>query len=257
MGQNRPRFIYSCTPLSAEAYSALASRPGWAKTSLSVAPGISLNGLVRRPARRDAPWVVFFPGNDASQLTSGHALLERLGEGRDWGLVVYAYRGFDSSGGVSSAESLREDGYRILAGTIEREKLEASRVHAVAFSLGGYVAFSAVGSAARANQKIRSLSTLAAVEDMEMMHSAWQGRVSLGDIIYSAPLLDAVPAPVLVLHGGSDQTLDVEQGRKIAARLGSRARFQELPGVGHLEINENEQAIQAVRAMIEQPSEPH
>jgi pimeloyl-ACP methyl ester carboxylesterase len=254
IGQNRPRFVYSCTPLPPAAYDALAARSGWNKTSMSVAPGISLKGLIRRPANHDAPWVLFFPGNDVSQLTNGQAVLERISAGRDWGLVVYAYRGFDSSDGTPAADTLRDDGYRILEDVVRREHLKPSQIHVVAFSLGGYVAFSAVGAAARANQKVRSLSTLAAVEDMEMIHSLWQGRLSIGDVIQSLPLLDAVPGPVLVLHGDADQTLDVEQGRMIAAALGERGRFRALPGVGHLAINENAEAIQAVRAMIEETS---
>lgn len=252
LGQNRPRFVYACVPLPPAKYDALASRPGWAKTELSVAPGVSLNGLVRRPSREnDAPWVLFFPGNDASQLTAGQQLLERLSDGRDWGLVVYAYRGFDSSGGKPGIDTLGEDGYRILNDLLSREGVSPSRVHVVAFSLGGYVASSAIGRAAREGKRVASLSTLAAVENMEMIHSTWQGRVALGDIIETLPLLDDLPGPVLVLHGGADQTLNVEQGRAIAARLGSRAQFRELPGVGHEAINENGEAILAVRAMIE------
>ncbi len=77
MGHDRPRFLYVCTPLPTPAYDALAARPGWTKTALEVAPGVSLNGLLRRPQQeRDARWVVFFPGNDVSQLTAGQALLD-------------------------------------------------------------------------------------------------------------------------------------------------------------------------------------
>jgi pimeloyl-ACP methyl ester carboxylesterase len=252
LGQNRPRFVYAGTPLVPSAYDALASRPGWQKTALLVAPGVSLNGLVRPAQRReDAPWVLFFPGNDASQLTAGQQLLERLSEGRDWGLMVYAYRGFDSSGGRPSSETLREDGYKILSALFSRAQVSPSRVHVVAFSLGGYVAAAAIGRAAREEKKVASLSTLAAVENMEMIHSKWQGRIAVGDIIETLPLLEDVPGPVLVLHGGADETLPVTQGRSIAARLGSRAQFRELPHVGHEAINESPEAIQAIRATVE------
>jgi pimeloyl-ACP methyl ester carboxylesterase len=251
MGQNLPRFVYLCAPLPAGAYDALAAHPGWAKSSVSVAEGVSLNGLVRRPTRQDAPWVLFFPGNDASQLTAGQKLLERVGNGRDYGLGVYSYRGFDSSDGKPGPETMREDGYRVLDDLLVHERLDASRVHVVAFSMGAYVASAAVGRAAREHRTVASLSLLAPVERMEMIRSVWQGRVSMGDIIDTRPLLGALPGPVLVLHGASDATLDVSQGRSIATALGSRAQFRELPGVGHLDINESQDAIDAVRAMIE------
>jgi pimeloyl-ACP methyl ester carboxylesterase len=253
MGQNLPRFVYLCAPLPAAAYDALAARPGWAKSTVSAAEGVSLNGLVRRPARQDAPWVLFFPGNDASQLTAGQQMLERVGAERDWGLAVYSYRGYDSSGGKTAPESLREDGYRVLSDLLVRERIDPARVHVVAFSMGGYAAAAAVGKAARERQVVGSLSLLAPVERMEMIRSVWQGRISMGDIIDSTPLLSDLPGPVLVLHGSNDATLDVSQGRSIATALGSRARFRELPGVGHLDINENPEAIAAVRAAIDAP----
>jgi pimeloyl-ACP methyl ester carboxylesterase len=256
LGHNRPRFPYSCTPLSAAAYDALASRPGWAKSSLSVAPDVSLNGLVRRPARQESPWVLFFPGNDASQLTAGQELLERLRGERDWGLVVYADRGFDSSGGEPSAEHLRDDGYLVLSDLFTRERLLPAQVHVVAFSMGGYVAAAAIGRAAREHKVVGSLSTLAGVASMEMVRSMWMSRIALGDIIETLPLLDDVPGPVLVLHGDADQTLNVKQGRDLAAKLGSRARYHEISGVGHLDINHSDEALKAVRAMIEAPAAP-
>jgi uncharacterized protein len=246
----RPRFPYASVPLSSEAYDELAARAGWAKAVETVAPGVSLRGLVRRPTRNDAPWVLFFPGNDASQLTAGQALLEQLRGDRDWGLVVYSYRGYDSSDGTPSPDTLAQDGYVVLQNVIVKERVEPSRLHVVAFSLGGYVAASAVGKAARAGTKVRSLSILAPAADMEMVHSMWRARLVLGDVIDMFPLADDLPGPVLLLHGVADKTIPIEQGRAFAARLGARARLQELPGVGHAEINESPEALEAVRAVI-------
>lgn len=246
-----PRFPYLAAPLSEKAYDALAAHPGWAKTSLAVEPGITLNGLVRRPKAGDAPWVLFFPGNDESQLTAGQDMLERLAGPRDWGLLVYADRGYDSSGGTPSADALREDGYRILTGALAAEHIEPSRLHVVAFSMGGYVAAAAVGRAAREHAPVASFSTLAAVEKMEMVHSLPLSRIVMGDIFDTMPLLDDVPAPVLVQHGTADTTLNVSQGRAIAEKLGTRATFRELNGVGHHDILRNEDALAAVRSMIE------
>ena len=246
-----PRFPYACTPLPPGAYDALARRPLWAKTSVTVAPGVSLNGLVRRPKADDAPWVLFFPGNDESQLTAGQDMLERLAASRDWGLLVYADRGYDSSDGTPSADALREDGYVVLKAVLAAERLSPARLHVVAFSMGGYVAAAAVGRAAREHQSVASLSTLAAVEKMEMVHSLALSRIVMGDIFDTVPLLDDVPAPVLVLHGTADTTLNVSQGRSIAAKLGARATYRELAGVGHHDILHNEDALAAVRSMIE------
>jgi len=48
-------------------------------------------------------------------------------------------------------------------------------------------------------------------------------------------VLPTVRVPALVMHGSDDQVLPVDVGRYTAERL-SRARFVELPGVGHLAL---------------------
>ena len=246
-----PRFPYAATPLSDGDYAALAARPSWAKSSIDVVPGVSLNGLVRRPKTEGASWILFFPGNDPSQLTVGQEFLERLAGARNVGLAVYADRGFDSSGGIPSDGALREDGYRILTGFVAAERVDPARLHVVAFSMGTYVALAGVGRAAAEGRKVATLSLLAPVERMEMVHSLLVARLFMGDIFDSTPLLDAIPGPVLIVHGANDQTLNVSQGRNIAAKLGKRATFRELPGVGHLDIERNETALEAVREMID------
>src|SRR4051812_438062 len=77
-GPKRLRFPYLSGQISAARYQALAAQPGWASRRITVAPGIRLNGLVRRPVVADAPWVLFYQGNDANLLQVGQAFLSRL-----------------------------------------------------------------------------------------------------------------------------------------------------------------------------------
>jgi pimeloyl-ACP methyl ester carboxylesterase len=252
MARPRPWFNYSASPLSQAAYAALAARPGWAASSLRVAEGVSLNGLMHRPLQQDAPWVLFFPGNDATQLARAQTVLERTKSGHDWGLAVYASRGYDSSGGTPSPAALGADGLRVFETLLREERLRPEQVHVVAFSLGGFAAIQAVGQAARTNRKPGSLSLLASVAKVAMVHSDWRARISIGDIYDVVPALSAVSAPVLVVQGAADEVFgDVQQGRTIAAHLGERAHYLELPGAGHNSLLETEAAISAVRALIE------
>jgi pimeloyl-ACP methyl ester carboxylesterase len=250
----RRRFTYLTGTLSPQAYAALAALPSWRASSVDVAPGIALNGLVRRPDAPAAPWVLFFSGNDATVLTTGQKFLERLRDGRDWGMAVYAYRGYDSSGGAPSRDALVNDATYVMRHLLDGEHVKPSGLHLVAFSLGGYMAAHVAGEAARSGSKVASLSLLASVQDITMLRRSWAARLALGDTYEIEPLLDAVPAPVLVVQGGADETLGAEQGRKIAARLGDRARYIELAGVGHNPLLETDAAIDAVRAMIESSS---
>lgn len=253
---NRPkaRFPYDLRPMTAAEYEELASKPGWQKSSAPVAPGVALNGLVRRPKAPHAPWILFFPGNDATQLKTAQKFLDKVLEGRDWGAAVYAYRGYDSSPGAPDREAYRADATALLDGLREREKLDPKQVHIVAFSLGGWLASAAAQTAARAGKPVASLNLLAAVQYIEMVHRGWAAGYAFGDVYATEPLLDDVPAPILVMIGANDEALGVEQGRKLAAKVGARGRYVELPNAGHVNLMDQPETALEVQRSIDAAS---
>ncbi len=255
-GRPRLRFPYLGRPLSDAAYQELARKPGWAKAALEVAPGIRLNGLVRRPSAPTAPWVLFYPGNDASQLTRGQTFLIALAGDTDWGLAVFAYRGYDGSGGKSELASLRADAPEILAKLCEAEKIPASRVHLAGFSIGGHFAVHAAAGAAKKGQRAATLTLLASVNDIVMYtQSPWE-KLSPGEDYQTRPYLADVPAPVLVIQGDADATFHgPAQGRDIAAALGSRATYEELPGADHVPLLSDPRALELVRKFVQAHSQ--
>lgn len=251
-GAKRLRFPYLNTPLPAAAYRALGAQPGWAARQISVAPGIRLNGLVRRPQAAEAPWLLFYQGNDADMLKVGQAFLSRLSEERDWGLAIYAYRGYDSSDGVPRLPALAADAPQILEQLCATEHVDRGRVHVIGFSIGGHLAVRAMASAAQQRPAPRSLTLLAAVEDITMVPRSFYYKLDPGDDYHTAPFLAEIPSPVLVVQGTRDEALlGPEQGRKIAETLGPRAKYLELAGVGHVELMANPPALSAVREFIE------
>lgn len=256
LGKQHLRFPYRTGTLSAEQYAAITAVPGWEATSLVVAPSVSLNGIIRRPTSREAPWVFFLSGNEQTLLTTAQKFLDRLRNGADWGLVTYAYRGYDSSGGSPDRDAIAQDTLKAFDDLLAREQVQPGRVHVVAFSLGAYFAAHLVGTAAQTQRKVASLSLLNGAEDLMMVHWKRLGSLAPGDVYETQPLLDAVPAPVLVVQGAEDDAIGVEQGRRISARLGSRARYVELPGVKHADLLENEAGIVAAREMIQEESGP-
>jgi pimeloyl-ACP methyl ester carboxylesterase len=246
----RPRFVYAAGAMTEEAYAALTA-DDYRPSALTVAPGIVLPGIVRTPTAKDAPWILFFPGNDATQLATAKKFLEHVRAGRDWGVAVWSYRGFSSAGGTPERDAMLQDAARIYANLLESEHLPSSRVHVVAFSLGGYFAAKVVGDATKAGNKPAFVSLLAAVENIGMVRASWAQRIAPGDIYEIQPFLGAVPDPVLVMIGTNDEALGVEQGRKIAAGLGPRARFIEVPGVAHNPLLEQDVVFRAVRKMVD------
>lgn len=257
LGRKRLRFPYLARPIAAAQYSALAARPGWAKAEIAVAPELRLRGLVRKPASPSAAWILFYPGNDESQLERGQAFLQSLGADQDWGLAVFAYRGYDASDGKAKLADLRADAPQILAGLCAAQGVAAARVHLVGFSIGGHFAVHAAGAAARRGQRAASLTLLASVNDIVMLQPSPWAKLSLGEDYQTRPYLPDVPAPVLVIQGTADVALaGPGQGRDIAAALGNRARYLELEGVEHVPLLQNAAALDAVRGFIREHTPP-
>jgi pimeloyl-ACP methyl ester carboxylesterase len=250
-GRKRLRFPYLTGTLAAAAYRALASQPGWSESQITVAPGIRLNGLLRRPKSPGAPWVLFYQGNDNAQLKVGQAFLERLAGERDWGLAVYAYRGYDSSDGIPYLSDLAADAPEILNQLCATETIDRGHVHIVGFSIGGHLAVRAMAAAQAVKPKPASLTLLASVDDIVMFRRSFYQSLDPGDDFQTRPLLDAIPVPVLVVQGTDDEALHgPQQGRDIAAKLGERAQYLELPGAGHIALLSNTRVISAVQEFI-------
>jgi pimeloyl-ACP methyl ester carboxylesterase len=250
-GRKRLRFPYLTGSLPAAEYQSLAAQPGWTESQITVAPGIRLNGLVRRPSVPDAPWVLFYQGNDSAMLRVGQEFLTRVGGQRGWGLAVFAYRGYDSSDGVARLDDLATDAPEILSQLCATEKVERNRVHIVGFSIGGHLAVRAMVGALRVQPKPASLSLLASVDDIVMFRRSLYQKLDPGDDYQTRPFLADIPAPVLVIQGTADEALHgPEQGRAISQALGDRAKYLELQGVGHIALLSNDAAIGAVREFI-------
>lgn len=250
-GPKRLRFTYLTGALPREEYEKLGAQPGWSTASAQVAPGIELKGLVRKPAAPDAPWILYYPGNDATQLARGQAFLSHLNEGHDWGLAVFAYRGYDSSSGTPRVDDLAADAPQILLELCKAQKIAPSSVNVIGFSIGGYLAVRATASLTKQNQAPRSLSLMASVNDIVMLRRSLWAKLDPGDDFLTQPYLADLRAPVLIVQGGADETLEGPvQGQAIAKTLGDRARYVELPGVGHNVLIQTPSAIDAVRSFI-------
>lgn len=256
-GRKRLRFPYLSRPIASATYAALAAKPGWSKAALPVAPGIELRGLVRRPSAKSRPWVLFYPGNDESQLERGQGFLIRMAGEADWGLAVFGYRGYDASDGKSELDAIRADAPTLLAELCKREGIAPSQVHLAGFSIGGHFAVHAARGAAERGARAATLTLLAPVNDIVMYQPSRFEKLSAGEDYQTGPYLPGVPAPVLLLQGAADLTLDgASQGLAIAKELGDRVKYVEYPGVGHVPLLEHEPALADMRAFVQQHAAP-
>jgi acetyl esterase/lipase len=250
-GRNPLRFLYATGPLPAERYAALAAKPGWKRWNVTLPDGVVLNGLIRHSTRADAPWILFYPGNDAAQLTTGQRAVDAMIAAEDWGGAVIAYRGFDGSGGEPRIERLLPDGVAIHDALLAAEHLTTAQVHLSAFSIGGNIATYVASQLARRGAPAPSLALMASVHDIVMVRPSLLSRLDPGDALRTAPFLAGVPAPALVVTGAADDALDgTTQAKAIASALGARAQYIELPGVRHAELLVNEAALAAVHTFV-------
>jgi hypothetical protein len=242
--RQQPRFPDMGHALSDADYAAMVSKPGWQAQRMTVSPGIELRGLLREPATQAGPWVMFFSGNSADVLREGQQFIDALCAERGWGGVVWAYRGYDSSGGTPDGTALAADGFKAYSALLTERKASPGAVHLVGFSMGTSMA---AAVAARASSQPPASLTLLAPMTKLYHGDRTQLRLHRYETLKWLPLISS---PVLVVHGLQDVTLPIENGRAVAAALGPRATLVELPGVGHYELPLSPGAQQAIRGFI-------
>jgi uncharacterized protein len=243
--RGQPRFPYMARRLSDADYAAMAARPGWRAHGLAVAPGVTLQGLVRDPDRRGNPWILFFGGNSAQSLLEGQQMLDALCAGQGWGGAVWAYRGFDSSQGRPNPAALVNDGLVAYRALLAECSLKPDAVHVIGFSLG-----TSVAAAVAAHARVQPPASLVLLAPLTRIHVGERAQLRL-HAYETTRWLEGIASPVLVIHGVNDTALSVECGRAVAGALGSRAQLLELPDTGHQDLPLSAIAQQAMRAFID------
>ncbi|HLK35108.1 MAG TPA: hypothetical protein VKU41_00060 [Polyangiaceae bacterium] len=233
------RFDYWAAPLDEEGYRALAARDGWSARPFDLGGGLVARGLERAARDASAPWIVFFPGNSGTVLEDSQKYLDALVGDRGWGAVVWAYRGFDGSGGAPKPELLVDDAWRQYQLVVQERGGSPAQVHVIGFSLG-----SAIASAVEARAADHPPASVVLLAPLTVVDVS-------GDSYETLRYLDAFRGPTLVLHGGSDDTLPVSGAREVANRLGTHAHLVVLPGLRHFDLLASKAAVDVVRSFTE------
>lgn len=228
------RFAYWIGRATAAEVEALATG-GWRVERLEVAPGVTLVGLCRPPRSPDARWLLFAPGNSEAILAGFRPELDALRGERDLGLLFFAYRGFDASGGTPDPESLAAD-LQAQWRHLRRLGVLPERIEIWGYSLGSVLAAQLAAAVADAGEIPARLVLLAAGERIPVMRHGLFGRFLPDDLFDAAPALDRIRCPVVIVHGERDDALPIAGARAIHARLGSRSTLHALPDQGHFDL---------------------
>jgi 2,6-dihydroxypseudooxynicotine hydrolase len=201
---------------------------------LRVPPGVERPGLA-----------VLVPGLESTKeqfstyepfvLRRGVATLSVEGPGQGEGGIGTPFRDTDF------AVAMRAVG----AAVTELAGVDARRVVVVGTSFGGYLALRHAGEVPgllgvvdiagpydlRAFDELQPV-TREGFRDFVGAHDEDEARTLLADVTLDAAL-DALAAPVLVVHGEQDRVIDVAHARRIAAALGERATVRIEPEGNH------------------------
>lgn len=228
------RFAYWIGRMSPDELQALAT-DGWQTVRLPVGNDVELAGLVRPPTDAAARWLLFAPGNSAGLLRGFRHVLDDLRGERDLGLALFAYRGFDASGGTPNPADLRADLLRQWQ-WLRGRGVPADRIEIWGHSLGSVLATQLAADVAAAGEPPHRLVLVAAGPHIAVMRFGLLGRFLPEDVYDVGDAPGRVGCPTVIVHGEQDTALAPAAARDLAARFGERATLHLLAGRGHLDL---------------------
>jgi pimeloyl-ACP methyl ester carboxylesterase len=248
LAARRHRFIYESSGRD-PGLPALARRHGYELRELAT-DGARLQGLLRRPADSAAPLLMFFPGNATPQLATFLPVVERLRAGRDFGVSLFAYRGYDGSSGKPSPADAARDAWAQRR-WLERDLgIATGRIALAGYSMGSGIALRLASELCEqhAHAPLLLLSPFWSLP----LGPAHALRLLVPTHVYTVE--DALPAlrgPMLVIAGGRDTALPVElHARRLARALGERAEYRELADATHTDYLDDRAVLEAAGSFI-------
>ncbi len=222
--------------------------PGYEEIFWPLRDGSSVHGWHGGAAGPGRPVVLFFHGNGENLAT-----LEWSGIFDRWrDLDVYAvaadYPGYGRSEGSSSEGALIEGGLAALDWTAEA--FPDRPLIVAGWSLGAAVAIQVAAGRPDRLDGLVLMSPWTRLIDVASAHApAFLVRLLVRERYDSLEAAERVACPVLVVHGTEDEIIPVEQGERLAAALGGRARWVSVAGVGHGDLLDRAEVWDEFRAL--------
>jgi len=239
--------IYHPTSVSPAQVEQLAAAYGARVERLAVSSRVELVGVRRDPVGA-APLLLFFGGN-AMAISESVAVLREVATDDDWGFAVWAYRGYDGSGGSPAQKALFADALA----QVNHLGIPAERLAVIGQSLGTGVAVHLAAERARAGQAPAAVVLLSPYTSIRRVADELLGMPIgwiLSDRFETLDELPGVQSPVLVIHGARDDVIPAAHGREVAAALGERATLVEVEVAGHNDLWAMPQTAATIRRFI-------
>ena len=149
-------------------------------------------------------------------------------------VMMFDYRGYGRSSGTPSEQGTYRDAHAALAWLLDQPEPDASRLFYLGESLGGAVALEL--AIVHPPAGLILLSTFTSVRDMARVHYPFIPAALVPDAYPSLKLIPALRAPLLVLHGQSDEIVPPAQAEALFDAAPDPKRLRIMPGVGHNDL---------------------
>ncbi|HSG17801.1 MAG TPA: alpha/beta hydrolase [Anaerolineae bacterium] len=206
------------------------------EASFAAADGTRLSGWYLSAAE---PWLamLYSHGNAGDIRDWVHAAPPFIEAGIS--LLIWDYRGFGDSAGRPSEKGLYQDGLAAWGWLRERAAVDRLPAAMLGKSLGSAVAIHSAASLPAADGPTALVldSAFTSMRELVARHATWVPRASIPRLFESLELAPQVRCPTLVLHGGQDMLVPVEEGRQIYEALAGPKQIKEIPAAGHNDIS--------------------
>jgi len=188
--------------------------------------------------------VVYFPGNGDTLAGSAGRFEAITADGT--GLVALSYRGYAGSSGSPSEQGLLSDAAVTYA--FAAAMYDPARIVLWGFSLGTGVAV-AVAAEHPLGGLILEAPYTSIVDVAAAAFPYLPVRYLLRDRFRSDQRIDRVTAPLLIMHGRRDETIQIAFGERLFAMAREPKQFVRFDGGGHADLG-NFGAIETARQFI-------
>jgi len=219
------------------------------EVTVQTTDSVSLSGYYF-PAPRATQALLYCHGNAGDIRDWAHAAPPFVESGIS--LLIWDYRGYGRSEGQPTEEGLYLDGeavWRWLENRAETEGLPAS---VLGKSLG-----SAVGIHLAGKERPLSLildSAFTSMREVVALHASWVPGSLIPKLYESLERAPQIACPTLLLHGGRDMLVPLEQGRRLFDAIQSPKVMKVLPEAGHNDISGFDEYYQAIMEFLADPA---
>jgi pimeloyl-ACP methyl ester carboxylesterase len=230
--------LFHPTALQEPTAERLAALPRVEPLAIEASDGVTLRGFfVAGQGAAPRPTLIYFGGNAEPvwRRARGGSVPSRFNG------VYVSYRGYDRSGGETSAEALLADALEVHDQVARRPDVAEDAIAVWGTSLGSGMATHV--AAERSVAAVVLFSPYDRLAAVAAGHYPWLPvSLLMRNDIDSAARAPAIRAPALIVHGDADSVIPFDHGERLADEWGGWVELRRIEGAGHNDLESRAEA---------------